>query len=130
MTTKPQIYCKIRRKYVACTPEEEVRQHTVFLLNDEFHYPLTRFSLEAQIDVGQLRKRYDIVIYDKDRKPFILVECKAPNVAINDNTVLQATTYNVTLNAKYILLTNGVTTILLRNTKNGYVQQKTIPRLK
>ena len=91
---------------------------------------MTRFSLEAQIDVGQLRKRYDIVIYDKDRKPFILVECKAPNVAINDNTVLQATTYNVTLNAKYILLTNGVTTILLRNTKNGYVQQKTIPRLK
>ena len=125
-----QIYCKIRRKYVALTPEEEVRQHTVFLLSEEFGYPLTRFSLEAQIQVGQLQKRYDIVIYDSERKPFMLAECKAPNVNITEKTIQQATTYNITLQAKYILLTNGATTVLFRKTKSGYIQQKTIPVLK
>ncbi|MBR1626610.1 MAG: type I restriction enzyme HsdR N-terminal domain-containing protein [Bacteroidales bacterium] len=125
-----RIYCKIRRKYVALTPEEEVRQHVVFLLSEEFRYPLTRFSLEARIQVGNMQKRYDIVIYDNQRKPFMLVECKAPNVHINDGTMQQATMYNITLQAKYILLTNGITTVLLRKTKNGYIQQKTIPVLK
>ena len=59
---KQSVYCKIRRKYVALTPEEEVRQHTVFILNENFSYPLTRFSLEARIAVGELSRRYDIVI--------------------------------------------------------------------
>ncbi|MBO6118138.1 MAG: type I restriction enzyme HsdR N-terminal domain-containing protein [Bacteroidales bacterium] len=127
---RQQVYCLIRKRYVALTPEEEVRQHTVFLLNNNFHYPLTRFSLEAQISLGQLTRRYDIVIYDKDRKPFMLVECKAPSVTVNEKTVQQATAYNIVLKAKYILLTNGKTTILLRNTSKGYVQQKTIPAIK
>lgn len=125
-----QIYCKIRRKYVAKTPEEEVRQHTVSLLTEDFHYPLTRFSLEAQIHIGQLQKRYDILIYDSARKPFMLVECKAPEVKITEKTVEQATVYNVTLQAKYILLTNHHTTILLRKTSSGYVQQKHMPNIK
>lgn len=127
---KEKIYCKIRRRYVALTPEETVRQHTVSILNESFHYPLTRFSLESQINVGQMQKRYDIVIYDSERKPFMLVECKAKTVPITDKTVSQATAYNLTLNAKYILLTNGVTTIILRKTSQGYIQQKTIPNLK
>ena len=127
---RQQVYCLIRKRYVALTPEEEVRQHTVFLLNNNFHYPLTRFSLEAQISLGQLTRRFDIVIYDKDRKPFMLVECKAPSVTVNEKTVQQATAYNIVLKAKYILLTNGKTTILLRNTSKGYVQQKTIPTIK
>ena len=59
----------------------------------------------------------------------MLVECKAPSVKITDKTLSQATAYNITLKAKYILLTNGVTTILLRNTSKGYVQQKSIPKL-
>lgn len=123
------IYCKIRKKYVALTPEERVRQHIIFLLSEEFHYPLTRFSLEARFSVGQLTKRYDIVIYKKDKEPFMLVECKANNVKITEKTIEQATTYNVTLKAKYVLLSNGITTILLRNTSKGYVLQKSIPKL-
>ena len=125
-----QIYCKIRKKYVALTQEEEVRQRTVFLLSERFHYPLTRFSLEAQIQVGQLQKRYDIVVYDIDKKPFMLIECKAPTVTINDKTLNQAMGYNIRLKAKYVLLTNGVTTILFRHYSKGYIQQKTIPKLR
>lgn len=59
----------------------------------------------------------------------MLVECKANNVKITEKTIEQATTYNVTLKAKYVLLSNGITTILLRNTSKGYVLQKSIPKL-
>ena len=127
--TNNTVYCKIRRKYVALTPEEEVRQHTVRVLTEQFHYPVTRFSLEAKINVGKIAKRYDIVIYNKDFLPFILVECKAPSVHRNEKTLQQAMSYNLTLNAKYILLTNGQQTVLFRRTSKGYVQQKSMPVL-
>ncbi len=123
------VYCKIRKKYVALTPEEQVRQRIIFILSEEFHYPLTRFSLEARFVVGQLIKRYDIVVYNKDKEPFMLVECKSKKVKITQKTIDQAITYNVTMKAKYILLSNGITTILLRNTSKGYIQQKSIPKL-
>ncbi|MBQ9312753.1 MAG: type I restriction enzyme HsdR N-terminal domain-containing protein [Bacteroidales bacterium] len=124
------IYCLIRRKYVAHTPEEEVRQHTVYILNKQYHYPLTRFSVEAQIQVGKTNKRYDIVVRDNNLQPFMLVECKAPNVDITEKTLSQALAYNINLDANYILLTNSIVTVIFRKTKTGYKQQKTIPILK
>ncbi len=129
MTNKPQIFDKVRRKYVALTPEEEVRQLTIDILNNEFNYPLTRFSLEAQINVGQRKKRYDIIVRDSQGNPFMLVECKAKNVEINEQTFLQASAYNLNLQAPYILLTNSVITLLFYKTSQGYIQQKTIPEL-
>ncbi len=129
MTNNQQIFDKIRRKYVALTPEEEVRQLTVNILNKNFNYPLTRFSLEAQINVGQRKKRYDIIVRDSQGEPFMLVECKAKSVEINEKTFLQASAYNLSLNAPYILLTNSVTTLLFHNTPQGYIQQTTIPEL-
>lgn len=125
-----QIFDIIRRKYVAKTPEEEVRQHTILLLNQQFNYPITRFSVESQINVGKTIKRYDIIVRDEQQKPFMLVECKAPNVSISEKTLSQALAYNIELKAKYILITNGNTTLLFRITKNGVIQQKTIPQLK
>lgn len=129
MTNNQQIFDKIRRKYVALTPEEEVRQLTVNILNKNFNYPLTRFSLEAQINVGQRKKRYDIIVRDSQGEPFMLVECKAKSVEINEKTFLQASAYNLNLNAPYILLTNSVTTLLFHKTSQGYIQQTTIPEL-
>lgn len=124
-----QIFDVIRRKYVAMTPEEEVRQRTIAILNKEFSYPLTRFSVEAEIKVGKVRKRYDIIVRDKEQKPFMLIECKAPSVSITEETLAQATRYNISLHAKYILLTNGETTLLFKKEDNNYIQIKTIPKL-
>lgn len=129
MTNKSLIFDKIRRKYVALTPEEEVRQLTINILNKEFNYPLTRFSLEAQINVGKTSKRYDIVVRDKDAKPFMLIECKAKNIPITEKTFIQATNYNIQIKAPYILLTNSLTTLLFYKSSEGYVQIKQIPTL-
>ncbi|MDO5760001.1 MAG: type I restriction enzyme HsdR N-terminal domain-containing protein [Bacteroidota bacterium] len=127
MTNKSLIFDKIRRKYVALTPEEEVRQLTINILNQEFNYPLTRFSLEAQINVGKTSKRYDIIVRDKQSKPFMLIECKAKQVPITEKTFLQATNYNIEVKAPYLLLTNSITTIIFHHTPNGYIQIKQIP---
>lgn len=124
-----QIFDVVRRKYVARTPEEEVRQRTIAILQKDFSYPLTRFSVEAEIMVGKVKKRYDIIIRDSEQRPFMLIECKAPNVAITEETLAQATRYNVTLEAKYILLTNGKTTLLFKKEEQNYIQIKTIPEL-
>lgn len=129
MTNKSLIFDKIRRKYVALTPEEEVRQLTIDILNKEFKYPLTRFSLEAQINVGKTSKRYDIIVRDSNAKPFMLIECKAKNVPITEKTFLQASNYNIQIQAPYILLTNSVTTLLFQKSTEGYVQIRQIPTL-
>ncbi len=129
MTNKTLIFDKIRRKYVALTPEEEVRQLTIDILNKEFNYPLTRFSLEAQINVGKISKRYDIIVRDSKAKPFMLIECKAKNIPITEKTLLQATNYNIQIQAPYILLTNSITTLLFNKTNEGYIQIKQIPTL-
>lgn len=124
-----KIFCKIRKKYVAYTPEESVRQHIITLLNQSFNYPLTRFRVESQIQVGKLDKRYDILVVDKSNKPFMLIECKQNTITLDENVFAQVTRYNITLNAKYILITNGLTSLIFRSTNNGYIQQKTIPHL-
>ncbi|MBR1769023.1 MAG: type I restriction enzyme HsdR N-terminal domain-containing protein [Bacteroidales bacterium] len=127
---KEQIFDKIRRKYVALTPEEEVRQLVISVLHEHFHYPLSRFSCEAQIKVGQRHKRYDIIILDGDRKPFMLIECKAKHVDINEQVLDQAISYNISLKARYILLTNSVKTMIFENTSQGYLQKNEIPYFK
>lgn len=124
-----RIFDKIRRKYVALTPEEEVRQRIVDILNKDFAYPLTRFSIEAAINVGKRQRRYDLLVRDKDGNPFMLVECKARNVTINDKVFYQVTAYNMEIHAPYILISNCDCTLIFENTPEGYKQIDKIPEL-
>ncbi len=127
--TNNLIFDKVRKKYVALTPEEEVRQLIIDTLNKTFQYPLTRFSVESQINVGKTVKRYDIIVREKSGNPFMLIECKAKDVEINEKTFIQASNYNIKLNAPYILLTNSITTLLFHKTPQGYIQENKIPAL-
>jgi len=129
MTNRPLIFDRIRRKYVALTPEEEVRQYIINVLNRKFNYPLTRFSLEAQINVGNTLKRYDIIVRDKEANPFMLIECKAKQIPIDEKTFLQATNYNIQIKAPYILITNSLVSLIFHYTTQGYIQIDKIPSL-
>lgn len=126
---RDKIFDIIRRRYVAFTPEEEVRQNTIQILINDFSYPKTRFSVEGQINVGNTIRRYDIVVMNKDRKPFMLIECKAKDVKLDENVISQATSYNITLNAPYVLITNNLTTIILHKVNNEYFQEQEIPQI-
>ena len=105
---KVAIFDEIRKKFIIITPEEWVRQHVVqFLLQDK-KYPKSHINVEKLLKINDLIKRYDVVVYNPDGSIFILVECKAPEIKISQDTFDQIARYNMTLNAEYLMVTNGL----------------------
>jgi hypothetical protein len=105
---KVAIFDEIRKKFIIITPEEWVRQHVVqFLLLDK-KYPKSHINVEKLLKINDLNKRYDVVVYNPDGSIFILVECKAPEIKISQHTFDQIARYNMTLNAEYLMVTNGL----------------------
>lgn len=105
---KRLIFDNIRKKYIVLTPEEWVRQHYVSYLINEKKYPISIISVEKQLIINGLKKRTDILIFNKKGTPEIIVECKAPSIEITQNTFDQIARYNLKLNAKYLVVTNGL----------------------
>ena len=101
-----QVFDPIRRKWVAWTEEEKVRQFFILQLINELKVPASHISVERKITLNGLTKRYDIVVY-KDAKPWMVVECKAPHIPLTQDVLDQAGRYNQTLNAEIIGVTNG-----------------------
>ena len=102
------VWDSLRRMWLVLTPEEWVRQHTIAWLVGEKGVPQLRISQEYPVNINGQHQRADIVVIDDFAKPYILVECKAPNIDINNEVVMQATRYNAVVQARYILLTNGI----------------------
>jgi len=105
---KLYIFDNIRKKNVVLTPEEWVRQNYIAFLIFEKKYPPSLISVEKKLILNTLTKRTDIVIFDASGKPNIIVECKAPSVKITQNAFDQIAQYNMILNAKYLIVTNGL----------------------
>ncbi|MCO6149510.1 type I restriction enzyme HsdR N-terminal domain-containing protein [Flavobacterium sp. NRK1] len=105
---KVAIFDEIRKKFIILTPEEWVRQHVVRYLLEEKNYPKSYINVEKIIKINGLIKRYDVVIFNPDGSIFLLVECKAPAVAISQNTFDQIARYNMSLNAVHMMVTNGL----------------------
>ena len=105
---KPLIFDPIRKKFVALTPEEWVRQHTVKHLIEAYNYPISLINVEKELRVNGLSKRYDIVIFKPDGSIRLIVECKAPKVKITQDTFDQIARYNLALKASHLMVTNGL----------------------
>jgi len=97
----------IRKKFVAFTPEEYVRQTLIHFLIKEKKYPKNLMSLEHEFKLHGQKKRADIVVYNNKAKPIMIIECKAPTVKITQNAVNQVANYNIHYKVKYLLVTNG-----------------------
>lgn len=102
------IYDIARKKFIALTPEEWVRQHWIHYLHKELNYPLSLMVIEAGVKVNQLQKRADIVIYNKLKQPYLIVECKAPKVSLNNDVFNQIITYYSTIKAEILIVSNGL----------------------
>ncbi len=100
----------IRKKYLVPQPEELVRQLLILYLTQKLDYPIARIQVEKSLLVLGKYKRYDIIVYDHKIEPYLLIECKSHKEPINQSTLDQAARYNITLNAPYLLVTNGVQT--------------------
>jgi type I site-specific restriction endonuclease len=102
------IFDVVRNKFVVLTPEEWVRQHVIHYLIHERNYPKTLLAVEKEIALNGLRKRCDVVAYNREGKPFLLVECKAHDVNLNQDVVMQILQYNQKLNVPFLWISNGV----------------------
>ncbi len=107
---KTSVFDPIRKKWVALTPEEHVRQYMLQYLMGAMQYPPGLIAVEKSIMVGTRIKRFDIVVYSRDHKPWMLVECKAPDVPVTEATLHQLLAYQRVMQCSYWLLTNGVQT--------------------
>lgn len=97
----------VRKKFVRLTPEEWVRQHVLWYLYKDLKYPLSLINIEKEIILNKTKKRYDVVVFNPDGDIRIIVECKAPHIKLTQQTFDQVARYNLSLNADYLMLTNG-----------------------
>jgi hypothetical protein len=116
-----QIFDSLRRKYVALTPEEWVRQHAVRFFVEELKYPASLIGVETGLRVNRLLRRTDLLVHTREGKPWMIVECKAPGVAVNHDTLYQAARYNLALRVQYLVLTNGLQHVCCRLDAGGPV---------
>ena len=106
--TKPTVLDILRRKYVALTPEEWVRQHFVHYLMGHKGYPRELLANEVTLTIGDKTLRADTVLYGRDLRPRVIVEYKAPTVAITQKVFDQISTYNLLLHVDYLIVSNGM----------------------
>jgi len=103
-----KIFDFIRKKFVALTPEEWVRQNFLKYLVEEKNYPPSLIFLEQTLKVYKMQKRCDAVVYDKKGAPLMIIEFKAPEVAVNQKVFDQIARYNISLKVNYLIVSNGL----------------------
>lgn len=104
---KTVLFDPVRRQHVAATPEEMVRQLAICWLIEHYQLGRGRMIVEKQVVTGVRERRFDLAVLDRDLKPWLLLECKAPGIVLSEKVWLQATLYNRTIGAPYIWITNG-----------------------
>lgn len=103
-----QVWDSIRSKYVALTPEENVRQHFTSFLINSFGYPRSLMQNEVSIELNGLKRRCDTVVYSKQLEPLLIIEYKAPSVQITEQVFNQIARYNFALRVQYLIVSNGL----------------------
>lgn len=109
-----EVFDVVRRRYVALTPEEWVRQHVVHALHEGLGYPIELMQVEGTIALNGMSRRCDIVVYNKTVKPCMIVECKQADVPINQKVIDQICRYNRVLQVPYLYITNGMQHVALQ----------------
>ena len=102
-----EIFDPIRKRWLTLTPEEWVRQNILQYLLIIKNYPASLIAIEKEIKLGELRKRCDIVVYNRQTQPWMIIECKEMNVNLSEKTIEQILRYHITLQAQYLIITNG-----------------------
>lgn len=108
------LFDSIRSKYVKADPEEWVRQLLILYLTRSCAYPEGRISVEKMFIINKINKRFDVLVYDESAKPLVIIECKSPHVKLTPRTLNQVMTYNIKMNAPYIIISNGIDTMMGR----------------
>jgi len=121
------VWCIVRKKSLVLTPEEWVRQHLIHFLIQEKQIPIGLIAAEMAIEINQLSRRCDVVVFGSDGKPRLIVECKAPEINLTEKTFNQIAQYNAALNVDLLMVTNGLQHIVCQidreNTQLSYLEE-------
>jgi hypothetical protein len=126
-TDKEFIFDEFRKRWVVLTPEEWVRQNFLQYLTQIKKYPASLIAIEKEIKLGELKKRFDIVVYDNKTKPWMIVECKEMNVALDKTVWEQVLRYNMTLKVPYLVITNGSYCMAFNLKENKFLEIDFLP---
>ena len=116
---KDFLFDPLRKKWLLLTGEEWVRQNFVQYLVRVKNYPAALIALEKMISLGELKKRFDILVYNNSHQPWMMIECKEMNVKLNDNVLQQILRYNMAVPVKFMVITNGKETFAWEKTETG-----------
>ena len=123
---KELIFCVIRKRWYNITPEEWVRQNFLLYLIYVLNYPASLIAVEKQLQISEVKKRFDIVVY-KNFLPYLIVECKEMNVPLTESTLRQVLNYNATIQAPYMVITNGSYCAAFEKKENDFLEIFEIP---
>lgn len=127
-TRRNTVWDPLRKKEIMLTPEEAVRQWCIReLLHGQMKVPMHMMMSETGFRLGDKLFRADILIYDREAGPLAVVECKRPETRLDRNVLEQTIRYNMALSVKYIIITNGTRTVILRKTREGYLPEQSAP---
>ncbi|HUQ65622.1 MAG TPA: type I restriction enzyme HsdR N-terminal domain-containing protein [Flavitalea sp.] len=104
---REMIFDESRKTWLRLTPEEWVRQNFIRYLIHKKNYPSTLIALEKKIMVGEMAKRFDILVFNQQHQPWMMVECKSTAVSLNENVLDQVLRYNIAMPVRYLVITNG-----------------------
>ena len=121
------IFDELRKRWVRLTPEEWVRQNFARYLIQTKNFPPALIAIEKEIWLNDLKKRFDILVYNGQYQPWMMVECKAMNVPINEKVLDQMLRYNLAVPVQYLLITNGLYCHGAERTKDGLLYLNDIP---
>jgi hypothetical protein len=126
---KEFIFDEVRKQWVMLTPEEWVRQNFLQYLIQVKKYPSSLMAVEKEIFLGDVKKRFDIVVYDKNTRPWMLIECKEMNVVLDNAVLSQVLRYNIHLQVPYLVITNGTYCYAFTNTNKQLEEINVLPDL-
>lgn len=114
-----EIFDPVRKKWIVLTPEEWVRQNFIQYLVAEKKYPLSLIGVEKEIQLGELKKRFDILVFNPDHQPWMMIECKAMDVKLDESVLQQVLRYNLGVPVSFIVITNGNNTMAWQKEVTG-----------
>jgi hypothetical protein len=122
-----EIFDPLRKKWVVLTPEEWVRQNFIQFILEIKKYPLSLIAVEKEIKLGELKKRFDILVYNSKHEPWLIVECKAMDVLLDEKVLQQALRYNLSVPVSFIIITNGNYTMGWQRGETGLHEITSLP---
>lgn len=124
---KEFLFDPLRKKWLLLTPEEWVRQNFVQYLVRVKNYPSTLIAMEKEIWLGELKKRFDILVYDGQHRPWMMIECKEMRVPLNEEVLQQVLRYNISVPVNFIMITNGNQTYGWEKSGTGLIPLDEVP---